>query len=274
MALPRKVAGELDVTFAASSIEEQIIWDNTDGVVDNFAISTKEIQGAGDLIYIGTTLHDLAGNEDDADADYSIKIKFMGTDDLQVDIRVRRQDANNFIALKVDFTTDTIELVETIAGVETSLDQASHDFKFEGRTRYDFEIMMLGTSFHGIVNGFEIVQASTSSFRTEPGLSISFPTFNENDPPVMYTISTTETEAFSDPQPDAALSADPVGFYLTFRQSIKEHIEDPAVRDWDSYVKAMEFYAQRNVGMSDELWEELGYPIKEPSAEEWFGNLP
>ena len=274
MALPHKIAGQLDITFATSSTEEQIIWDNSDGVVDNFAIARKEIQGAGELIYDGLTLHDLVGNEDSDDANYSIKIKFMGTDDLQVDIRVRRQDANNFIALKIDFMTDTIELVETIAGVETSLDQASHDFKFEGKTRYDFEIMMLGTSIHGVVNDFEIVEASTTSFRTEPGLSISFPTFNENDPPVMYTIYATETEAFPDPQPDAVLSADPTGFLLTFRESIKEQIENPTTRDWDSYVTAVKFYEQRNVGMSDKIWEELGYPIKKPSAEEWFGNLP
>lgn len=274
MALPRKIIGELDITFATSSTEEQIIWDNTDGVVDIFSTSAKKIQGAGKLIYIGTTLHDLAGKENNEDADYSIKIRFMGTDDLQVDLRVRRQDENNFIALKVDFTTDTIAVVETIAGVETSLDQASHDFKFDGITKYDFEIMMLGTSLHGVVNGFEIVQASTSSFRTEPGLSVSFPTFNENDPPIMYSIISTETEAFPDPQPDAVLSGDPVGFYLIFRESIKEQIENPAVLDWDSYVKAVKFYEQRNVGMSDELWKEHGYPIQEPSAEEWFGNLP
>lgn len=262
------------ITFAVGSTEEQIIWDNTDGVIDNFATTRKEIQGAGELIYIGTTLHDLAGNEDDEDANYSIKIKFMGTDDLQVDIRVRRQDENNFIALKIDFATDTIAIVETIAGAETTLTQASHDFKFDGRTKYEFEVMMLGRFIYGLVNDFNIIRASTKTFRTEPGLSISFPVFNENDPPVMYTIHSTETEAFSDPQPDAALDADPVGFYLTFRIAIKEQIENPAVRDWDSYVNAVKFYEQRNVGMSDELWEELGYPIKEPSAEEWFGNLP
>ena len=137
MASPRKF-GNLNITFATSAIEEQIIWDNTDGVVDNFATSRMEIQNSGELIYDGLTLHDLAGNGDSDDADYSINVRFMGTDDLQVDLRVRRQDENNFIALKVDFSTDTIVIVETVAGVETTLDQASHDFKFDVMVKYDF----------------------------------------------------------------------------------------------------------------------------------------
>jgi len=272
MTLPRKVAGELDITFAIGTTEEQLTWDNTDGAVDNFARHPMDIQSAGELIYTGTTLHDLAGKEDDEDADYAIRLLFMGTDDLQVDLRVRRQDENNFIALKVDFATDTIAIVETIAGVETTLAQASHDFKFEGIIKYAFEMIMIGSSLHGLVNEFEIVQTSTDSFRTEPGLSVSFPTFNENDPPVMFTIYSTETEAFPDLTPIPS-EADPVDFYLTFRQSIKEQIENPVVRDWDSYVKAVKFYEQRNVGLSDEVWEEFGYPIKSPAAEEWFGNL-
>ncbi len=270
---PRKIVGELDITFAIGPTEEQLIWDDTDGVVVNFA-QPMEIQSAGELIYIGTTLHDLAGKEDNEDADYAIKLLFMGTDDLQMDLRVRRQDENNFIALKVNFTTDTIAIVETIAGVETSLAQAPHDFKFERIVKYTFEMRMVGSSLYGMVNDFDIIQASTENFRTEPGLSVSFPTFNENDPPVMFTIYANETEAFPDPQPEAVLSGDPVGFYLIFRESIKEQIEDPTIRDWDSYVEARKFYAQRNVGMSDEAWEELGYPIEEPNAEEWFGNLP
>lgn len=278
MALPRKIPGELDITLSTSPTEEQTIWDNTDGVVSDFSRQPLEIQAAGELIYDGTTLHDLTGKGDDEDADYAVKLLFMGTEDLQVDFRVRRQDENNFIALKIDFVANTIELVETIAGVETSLDQASHNFKFEGRTRYNFGIMMIGTSLHGVVNGFEIVQASTSSFRAEPGLSISFSTFNASDPPAMYTISATETEAFPDPSPvyfsGTATVPDTCDILLAFRQSIKQQIENPTVRDWDSYVKAVKFYEQRHVGYTDSVWEELGYPIQKPSAEEWFGNLP
>jgi hypothetical protein len=197
----------------------------------------------------------------------------MGTEDLKVDIRVRRQDENNFIALKVDFSTDTIEIVETIAGVETVLDTASHDFKFTGHTKYDFEIMMLGRFLYGLVNGFNIVTASTKTFRTEPGLSISFPETNADDPPIMYYISAIETEATEDPTPPGE-NADPGGLLLSFRQSIKQQIENPAERTWESFVIATKFYEQRDVGLSDEQWEELGYPIEKPRAEEWFGNLP
>lgn len=260
------------ITFSTSPGEDQIIWDNTDGIIDRFFLHPLKVQTNGELTYIGTSLHDLARKEDDEDADFAIKLRVMGTEDLQLDLRARRQDENNFIALKIDFTTNTIDIVKTIGGIETSLDQASHDFKFLGRTRYDFELWMIGRFLYGFVNGFNIVKASSKSFRTEPGLSVSFPTFNANDPPLMFTISAAETEPFPDPQPLG--EADPGGLLLTYRQSIKQQIENPSERTWDTYVKSMKFYEDRNVGMPDKLWEELGYPIKEPSAEEWFGNLP
>lgn len=261
------------ITFSISPGQDQVIWDNTDGIIDKFYLHPLQIQAVGELTYIGTSLHDLAGKEDTEDADYAIKLRIMGTDDLQLDLRTRRQDASNFIALKINFTTDTISIVETIAGVETSLDSASHDFKFVGKVKYVLEIWTIGRFIYGFVNGFNIVKASTTSFRTEPGLSISFPTFNASDPPIMYTISAIETETFPDP---TALSdnADPGGLLLSFRESIKQQIENPSERTWDTYIKAMKFYEQRDVGMPDDVWEELGYPIKKPSAEEWFGNLP
>lgn len=259
------------ITFSISPGDTQIIWDNTDGIIDKFYLHPLKVQAAGELTYIGTSLHDLAGKENTEDADYAIRLKIMGTDDLQLDLRTRRQDSSNFIALKINFTTDTISIVETIAGVETSLDSVSHDFKFAGRVKYVLELWTIGRFIYGFVNGFNIVQASTKSFRIEPGLSISFPTFNDSDAPIMYTISAIETENHPDPRPIP--SGDPGGLFLSFRQSIKQQIENPLERTWETYVKAVKFYEQRNVGMPDDVWEELGYPIKKPSAEEWFGNL-
>lgn len=259
------------ITFSIAPGETQTIWDNTDGVINNFYLHPLQIQAVGELTYVGTSLHDLVGKDDDEDADYAITLRVLGTDDLKLDLRVRRQDENNFIALKIDFSTDTIEIAKTIGGVETILDQASHDFKFAGQIKYDFELWMIGKFIYGFVNGFNIVQSSSKNFRREPGFSISFPAFNADDPPVMYTISATETEAFPEVTP---LPNDPGDILVTFRQSIKQQIENPTIRTWDTYVKAVKFYEQRNVGMPDRSWEALGYPIRKPNAEEWFGNLP
>jgi len=259
------------ITFAIGPGEEQILWDNTDGVVNKFYLHPLKIQADGELIYIGTSLHDLMGKKNTEDADYSIRLRTMGTDDLQLDIRARRQDASNFVALKVDFSTDTIRLVETIAGVETNLDSASHDLKFHGIIKYDFELVMTGSFLYGLVNGYNIVSASTESFRTEPGLSLSFPTFNADDPPIIDDIYVTETKTYPDPMP---LLSDPGDLLRTWRLSIKSDIENPSVRTWDSYVKAVKLYEQRSAGISENTWEELGYYIKSPKTEEWFGNLP
>lgn len=257
------------IPFSIGPTEAQTIWDNTDGVLESFPPYPLKVQATGELIYIGTSLHDLTGIEGTEDADYAIKLRVMGTQNLQLDLRARRLDENNFIALKINATTDTISLVETIAGVETTLDSASHDLKHLGRTRYDFRLVMLGEFISGVVNDFSIVSASTTSFRTEPGFSVSIPAFNSADPPLLYTISYTETESF--PDPVDPLPYDPGELLITFRRSITQEIENPPERTWATYRRAVLFYEQRNVGMPDETWEALGYPIEKPSAEEWFG---
>jgi len=248
--------------------ENQTDWDNTDGVIDDFAHNPLKVISAGELVYIGTSLHDLVAKKEDEKADYAIRTRIIGTENLQLDLRVRRQDENNFIALKMDFSTDIIKIVKVVGGTESTLNQASHDFKFSGKNKYDFEIRMLDRALYGFVNGFNIVTASTKEFRTEPGLSLYFPTV-DIDNPFIFSFSANETEAFPDP---ATEGIDDI--YLTFRISIKQQIEDPSERTWDTYVKAVKFYEQRNVGMPDASWEFLGYPIQKPSAEEWFGNLP
>lgn len=270
--IPRIIKGTINsITLNVSPGEDQIIWDDSDNIVTDFASFPLKIQAAGELVYAGLSLDELTGKGTDEFADYAIKFRVMGTDDLQLDLRTHRQDENNFIALKVDFITDTIDLVETVGGMETTLDQASHNFKFLGRTKYDFELWRLNRFLYGFVNGFNIVTGSTTSFRTEPGLSILFPTFNSNDPPMIYTIVANEVEAFPD---TVSLENDPGGLLLEHRLSIKQQIENPSERTWETYVKAVKFYERRrDVGMPNEVWEQLGYPIKKPSSEEWFGNL-
>lgn len=247
----------------------QAIWDNTDNVIDKFYVHPLKAINSGELIYAGTSLHDIIG-EDIADANFTFRLRVMGTQNLKLDMRVRRQDDSNFIALKIDFMSDTIKIVETISGIESTLAQASHDFKFIGRIRYDFEIRMVGRFHYALVNGYNILKASTKSFRTEPGISLYFPEIDDEDAPLLYSIHALYTEPFPDPQDPER----PDDLLVQFRESIKQEIENPSVRNWASFVRAVKFYKQRNVGLSDREWEELGYPIQRPSAEEWFGNEP
>lgn len=258
------------LAFHVAAGEDQPFWDNSQGVIDKFWIHPINVISAGELIYIGTSLHDITGKYDTEDADYTIKLRVTGTQNLDMEFRVRRVNEDNYIALKINFETDTISIVETVAGVQTTLDSASHDFKFLGRVKYDFGITMLGETISGSINEYDIVQATTATFRTEPGLSINFPSIDSEDPPLLYSIGAIETVVFPDPQ---ELENDPGDILTTFRESITQQIENPTERTWDSYRKAILYYEQRDVGMPNHIWEELGYPIKKPSAEEWFGNL-
>lgn len=261
---------QFHVTFAISPGADQILWEDTSNIITDFFLHPLEVQGTGELTYVGTTLHDLSGRRPTEDADYAIRLRSAGSENLRIDMRIRRQDASNFIVMKIDFAADVIQIVETIAGVETILDQASHNFKFLGYVPYIFEVWGVGRFIYGFVNGYNIVNASTETFRTEPGFSVNFPTFNSVDPPLLYTISAIETEEPPDP---VSLLNDPGDILLTHRLDIKQQIENPTTRTWSTFVKAMKFYEeQRNFGMPDATWEELGYPIRKPSAEEWFAN--
>ena len=65
---------------------------------------------------------------------------------------------------------------------------------------------------------------------------------------------------------------DDSNLYLEFRRRIKNEIEMPEERNWETFKRALELYNKhRNTGFTDEEWTNLGYPIKAPTAEEWFG---
>lgn len=268
--LPRKknqlVGPEITLTVAPG--EAQTTWDDPSGVINDFTVFPIRAGLPGELTYTGTSLHEATGRADNEDADYSFKIKILGTRNFRMDFRFRRRDANNFIALKIDFPTNILKLVETIGGVETELDSSTRSFEFQGVHTYTFEIWAIGRFLYGFVNNYNAVRGSTKSFRTEAGFSLNFSTIDGADLPAIASVSAGETF----PQNAESLEDDPSNLFLQFRLQIKEEIENPAEFTWATYQRALRFYAQRNVGAPDAVWESLGYPIRKPAAEEWFGN--
>lgn len=213
-------------------------------------------------------MHEATGRAISEDADYAFQIRVLGTRNLRIDLRIRRQDENNFIALRVDFPTNTLKIVETIGGIETTLDELTRSFEFQGVHVYTFELWALGKFLYGFINNYNALRASTKNFRTEPGFSLNFPTVDSADFPAIASIAAGETF----PQNAPSLPNDPSNLYLEFRLQIKEEIENPTTLTWATYQRALKLYEQRNVGAPDTTWESLGYPIRKPAAEEWFGG--
>ncbi len=218
---------------------------------------------AGELVYSGTALDELrlvAASE----ANYAICATFLGREDLKVEIRGRRLDANNFIGLYIDLEANTVSIRRMLAGVPTTL-AATHTFKVDGTDIYEASLWMNGDYLYGFINGKEVVQTDATNFQTSHGFSINIPELNEGDGATFNEVKVFELSDFSSP------SLNPVNLQVLFRVMMKEEIEEPSVRSWQSYQRARLLWERhRNFGRSDGAWEALGYPIKEPTTEQWF----
>ena len=243
------------------------VWNNDAGAFTSQNQQQLKSNGIGEIIYAGETLDDIVGILDAEDSDFALWVKIRGTEDAKFTIRGRRQDANNYIGLSVDFENDIIKLVKSVDGNERIEHQVSHNLKFVGAYRYIFELWMQGNNIHGFVNGYNIVSTATASFKAEPGFSIYVPETNFSDPVSIYEVRSFEIVEPNEP------SLNPSDLTVDFRLRIKDEIENPSERTWATYKKAQSLYTKhKDQGMSNEEWEEFGYPIREPSSEEWFGN--
>lgn len=240
-------------------------WTCPDSSIIDFATFPVNVRNPGEVIYTGLSLHDYLGLTSVDDANYAFVVQVLGTRNLQLDLRVRRVDENNFIALQIDSEADTVTLIKTESGVDTVLDQGTYSFEWEGIHFYNIEIGMYADTIIGLINHLEVVSATSVTFRTEPGFSLYFPTVDSQDIVALYQFKAIETLADIPPSLN-----DPDNLYLQFRLNIKEQIENPAEYTWESYQKAVKFYEQRHVGMPDKEWALLGYPIRKPVPAQWF----
>ncbi|MHA2279765.1 MAG: hypothetical protein ACXAC5_02560 [Promethearchaeota archaeon] len=269
--LPRRkenslVQNEIPLHIAPGDI--QLSWNDPSGIVEDFTVQPIRISSPGEITYIGTSLHNATRLVNTDNADYAIQVKILGTQNLRFDLRTRRQDTNNFVALKVDFPAGILSLVQVINGTETILAQATRTYEFSGFHVYTFALWSIERFLYGFINNFNAVKGSTKNLRTEPGFSLNFSTIDAEDWPAVYQVVAQEVVNHADP----SLPDDPSDLYLQFRLDIKEEIENPAERTWDTYQRALKLYEQRNIGAPDSVWTALGYPIEKPVPEAWFGG--
>ena len=258
----------LTATFHSRDGVLPSIWSNSSSAFTTADRINLKAVSAGELIYTGTSLRELAKDSTGSDADFSIIVQCIGAKNAKFSIRGRRQDANNHISLSVDFSTNKLRIIETTAGTEVVLNTGTHTLRTTGLNIYTFGLWMQGSNLHARINAFEFITAVNSSFVTKNGFSIYVPEVNTSDPLLITAVLAHELKAQVAPSKEG----DPSNLLVTFRKQIKETIEDPAERTWATFVEAINAYNQgKDVGFTNETWEELGYPIQRPTAEEWFG---
>lgn len=222
-----------------------------------------EVLEPGEMVYSGESLLDLSVLQT-GNANFAFIITFMTVRDLKLELRLRRSDAQNFIALEVDYENQTLKLKKTVAGVETVLDV--QDFVWDSDTSaYGIELWVYNDRIEGRVNHMPFVSAYSDFNQTIPGFSLYVPEFWSTDKPRFYKLWIYDVDAY--PEPTLEDSND---IMVLARKEYKAACEYPCEYTWDTFKTARSIHERaRDYGRSDLEWSNLGYPIREPDYELW-----
>jgi len=231
-----------------------------------------KVDQPGELLYNGDSLYDMKLTKT-TNANFSFDIGFRARDELKIEIRARRSDADNFVSFFIDFENQQIQLKKTVATVETVLATESHILRYKNANEeiyYGVTFWLYEDALMGYVNNYPFIQATLDFNTTVEDWSIYVPEMYTDEEPIFVYTAATEVKAY----PDAPIYTSSVDLYLQFRLKLIEQIENPSVRDWASLKTALDAWERgKDIGRLDEEWAELGYPVFKPTPEAWFGKL-
>lgn len=224
----------------------------------------------GELVYAGSALHLLRNHGGDfnlADANYGFKVWLRGQDDLVFQIRTRRIDSTNYDFAEFNFPGNSITLA-TMHGAATVTGNYGHTLTTG--SHYLMEFWQFDRRAIVLVNGSVIVDtaliAGFTPFGGWPithGFSLSVEQI-PTDGAIIAAMRAYELTDEIEPQ-------DTEDLFARHRSALKDSIEDPPERTWDSFKKAHhDAKAHRNHGRSEQKWNNSGYPIRPPRTEDWF----
>lgn len=213
----------------------------------------------GELVYSGDEL---------STSDVAIECKFFAVEDTIIEIRGRRSsDGSSYISLNMDLENDTITLSEVSDTTTTVLDITNKVFDWNGYFAYTLMLVMNGSKIFGYVQRGLFLEGTSSLNSTETGFSIYVPQIWEEEPFKIKKIIVSNTHKWPDPK----LEDKDWDLMLQHRKRLKELCESPPERTQSYFLQAREAWNKhRNDGRPDVEWANLGYPIREPVAEEWF----
>lgn len=220
----------------------------------------------GELVYTGDQLNDIKLGTSN-NANFSIAFAVAAIESLKFEIRGRRSDGDNYIALSVDFENKVFSIKQSIDGTETTIDSVSHTWHENRAIKYAFELRMYENRIEGLINGTVFVSGTSSHNIEEDGFSIFVPEVWEDQPTIFYQMKIHETMEYPEPQ----LESDPNDLYLVLRKRMQQELSQTPDGSWDTYNYLYKVYMYgKDIGRPDEQWAHLGYPIYFPNPEEWF----
>ena len=249
------------------------IWTTASGEFSTDTERYLEVKQPGELVYSGDSLDLLRLRVESTSANFAFVTRFFGREDMKFQIRGRRQDADNFIALEADFENDTIKIIQYDSSKIDpnqriiTLETVNHNLKFDGIRYYSIELWMLDETLYGYVNGAQIITATSESHLTEMGFSLYVPEVYLDDPPIFNAIVVHDVVEANAEQ----LGDDDSNLYVVFRETMTSQIENWRGTKWRNFIKARKHWHQnRHIGRRHQVWEEMGYPLSQPRSEDWI----
>lgn len=220
-------------------------------------------QSPGILRYIGTSVMTRAKI---ANPDFAWVLRLFGQSELQCQLRVRENISGNaYIAVEINFPENTISVIEDNIVIASR----SYALRTDNITYYSVELWTLSSNLYWVViNGNPALFGTYNNSHTHDGFSLEVLRIPSNGAK-FSKFAVHKISAYNEP----ATVIDGSNLFLLFRMAIKQEIEDPLVRNWETFERARKLWTfHRDVGKSNSSWEQDGYPIREPLPEEWLND--
>lgn len=248
-------------------------WTEVSGTFTTLGMYSMQCLEAGEILYSGTPINQLQPLRlvtvpTSITSDIAIGLVVNTPLRTKLEIRTRRQDANNYIGAYIDYENSQLAIRKVEAGVATELVGKSYDWHCAYTSSHMIFLCTYGSHIFVVVDGHVAAEADSSSFSSEFGFSYSVDQLDDETIAELY--SSVVLQVFQNCDPQLEDSSD---LYVLFRKMIKQQIENPSEYNFDTYNKAKKLYDKyRNLGYMDEEWNSKGYPIEYPSTEKWFGG--
>lgn len=221
--------------------------------------SFLKVSTPGVMKYNGQPLRAIRKQE--GNANYAIVFRFLGADDLEFEIRARQQD-EDYLAVKISFADQKITLFG-IGNSNLTPSEVSHTL-LSGRL-YSLELWMLDEKIYVKLNGSPVITAFWSENFQYHGFSLSVLALPSSGFASFFASAVHELTPFQN-QP----LLDSSDLLVQYRELIRQQADNPD-SDWRSFIRRVETYKRhRNLGHPNDDWRTFGYPLNEPSSDEWF----
>jgi len=208
----------------------------------------------GSLVYNGTTLSTLKTFNESTRANYLYAVRFFGKTNLKFTMLGR-------VSVTLNFADNTIELFD---GSTISLGKITH--ALTNNKIYVLELYSYEGNHIVLLNGGELLRKNWNGGYTDHTFSLRVDTLPSDNKAVFRQV--TINEVWNQIAPTKENTSDIV---LDFRRSMIDQVDNETNKTWRNWIKSRNIWRRGlNIGHPNQTWIEWGYPIYEPSSEEWF----